>query len=138
MRALIIYPPTQLDFAVCRRVLDGVGQQVRYDRVQLGLRAEQQRIRFQGHANVSWTLFQLQRFLAQQREQTADVDRLILPRRIVGLELRQLEQVIDDHVHAFCLTTHLEHRLFPSRIELLLLRERVEITADNGERRAQL
>ena len=75
--------------------------------------------------------------LAQHRRHRRHVDGLPLDRCIVGLEARQLEQVLDDACHAIGLAAHLGDRrrqLAEPRVGA----EGLEITGDHGERRAQL
>src|SRR5687768_9751496 len=85
--ALVVGPPAQLDLAMRRRVLHGVGEQVGYDGVQLVLHALEPRVAVERKLYLARTLLDRQRFLAQQREHPRYVDGLFVERPLAGLQL---------------------------------------------------
>ena len=106
--------------------------------MHLAFDAEQSVVAFHEHIHFARMVFERHDFATQQREHAADVEWPIDRTPRSGLEPRELEQIVDDAAHAFCLTAHLEHGRVPCGIEILIVRQRIEVAGDDRERRAQL
>src|SRR5688572_31345440 len=113
-RAALVDPPAHIDAAVGGRIFGCVGEQVREDRMQLGLRAQQHRIRVEGDQYLRRWLGPRHDVLAHQCGHPGAASRRAVGLFAGSLRPRQPEQVVDDAPHPFRRPAHFLHRPMPA------------------------
>ena len=74
----------------------------------------------------------------QPLQHVRHVDGLACRLSVRGFQARQFQQVGDDGVHALRLGAHVPYRAFPGRVDRRIIGQRIKVSGNHGQRRAQL
>ena len=135
--AVAVDTPLHPHDAVLRRVLQRIDQQVRERGLDLAGRPiePQRRVELQEH--LARPRAGGQCIALQPREHAGHVDRVVRRLALGGLETRELQEVRNDRVHAPRLRPHVPDRALPGRVQRRIIGQRVEVTGNHRQRRAQ-